>query len=81
MPWAALAIRSAVAGATTTRSAFCPIRTCGTSCTRSQVSVAAGRPDSAAQVASPTKCSAAAVGTTVTWWPDSVNRRSSSQAL
>ena len=47
----------------------------------SHTSVATGLPDSAAQVGAPTKCSAAAVGTTVTSWPDSVNRRSSSAAL
>ena len=80
-PWAARATRSAVAGATTTRSADCPIRTCGTSWTSSQTPVCTGLPDSAAHVASPTKRSAASVGTTVTSWPDSVKRRSSSQAL
>ena len=53
-PWAALASRSAVAGATTTRSAVWPIRTCGTSWTSVQTSVATGLPDSAAQVAAPT---------------------------
>ena len=37
--------------------------------------------ESAAQVGAPTNSSAAAVGTTVTSWPDSVNSRSSSQAL
>ena len=42
---------------------------------------ATGLPDSAAQVGAPTNSSAAAVGTTVTSWPDSVKRRSSSQAL
>src|SRR4051794_11129984 len=72
---------SAVAGATTTRSACRPMRTCGTSWASSQTSVATGRPDSAAQVGAPTNCSAAAVGTTRTPWPDSVNSRSSSQAL
>ena len=35
-------------------------------------SVATGLPDSAAQVAAPTNCRAAAVGTTVTSWPASV---------
>ncbi len=39
------------------------------------------RPESAAQVGAPTKRSADAVGTTRTPWPDSVKRRSSSQAL
>ena len=61
-PCAALASRSAVAGATTTRSADWPIRTCGTSWTSSQTSVATGLPDSAAQVGAPTNSSAAAVG-------------------
>ena len=65
-PWAAFAIRSAVAGATTTRSASWPIRTWGTSCTPVQTSVATGLPDSAAQVGAPTNSRAAAVGTTVT---------------
>ena len=65
-PVAALASRSAVAGATTTRSASLPIRTCGTSWTSSQTSVVTGRPDSAAQVGAPTNCSADAVGTTRT---------------
>ena len=80
-PCAALAIRSAVAGATTTRSADWPIRTCGTSCTSSHTSAETGLPDSAAHVGAPTNLRAAAVGTTVTSWPDSVRRRSSSQAL
>ena len=70
-----------MAGATTTRSADWPIRTCGTSWTFSHTSVETGLPDSADQVGAPTNCSAAAVGTTVTSWPDSVNRRSSSAAL
>ncbi len=80
-PWAAFASTSAVAGATTTRSASWPIRTCGTSWTSFQTSAETGLPESAAQVAAPTKCSAAAVGTTVTSCPDSVKRRVSSQAL
>ena len=80
-PWAAFAIRSAVAGATTTSSASWPIRTCGTSWTSAHTSVLTGLPDSAAHVGAPTNSSAAAVGTTVTSWPDSVNSRSSSQAL
>lgn len=70
-----------MAGATTTRSALCPMRTCGTSCTSFQTSVETGFPESADQVAAPTKCSAASVGTTRTSWPDSVSRRSSSHAL
>jgi hypothetical protein len=80
-PVAAFASRSAVAGAMTSSSARRPILTCGTSCAPSQTSVATGLPESAAQVASPTKRSAEAVGTTWTSWPDSVSRRSSSQAL
>ncbi len=44
-----------MAGATTTRSADCPIRTWGTSWTSLQTSVETGLPDSAAQVAAPTK--------------------------
>ena len=66
IPAAARAIRSAVAGATRTRSADCPSRTCGTSATPVQASVVTGWPDSAAQVASPTKRSASGVGTTRT---------------
>ena len=58
-PWAARASRSAVAGATTTRSAAWPIRTCGTSWASVQTSVETGLPDSAAQVAAPTNSSAA----------------------
>ncbi len=80
-PWAALASMSAVAGATTTRSASWPIRTCGTSWTSCQTSSETGWPESADQVAAPTKCSEAAVGTTRTSCPDSVSRRSSSHAL
>ena len=80
-PWAALASRSAVAGATTTTSADWPIRTCGTACTSAHTSVDTGLPDSAAHVGAPTNSSAAAVGTTVTSRPDSVKRRRSSQAL
>ena len=68
-------------GATTTRSAPCPSRTCGTSWTDVQTSVCTGLPDSADQVGAPTNCRADAVGTTVTSWPASVNRRSSEQAL
>ena len=43
--------------------------------------VETGLPDSAAHVASPTKRNADSVGTTRTSWPDSLNRRTSSQAL
>ena len=70
-----------MAGATTTRSADCPIRTCGTWWTSSHTPVWTGLPESAAQVGAPTNRSAASVGTTVTSWPDSVKSRSSSQAL
>jgi hypothetical protein len=80
-PAAARAMRSAVAGATSTRSACRPMRTCGTSCTSSKTSVCTGRPDNAAQVGSPTKRRADLVGTTVTPWPDSVSRRSTSAIL
>ncbi len=81
MPCAALASRSAVAGATSTSSAARPSRTCGTFSAPVHTSVATGWCDSAAQVGSPTKRSAASVGTTVTSWPASVSRRSSSAAL
>jgi hypothetical protein len=43
------------------------MRTCGTWSAASQTSVAAGWPESAAQVAAPTNFSALAVGTTLTW--------------
>jgi hypothetical protein len=65
-PFAARASRSAVAGATTTREAARPIRTCGTSWTSCHTSVATGCPDRAAQVGAPTNSRAAAVGTTRT---------------
>ena len=80
-PVAARASRSAVAGATTTRSVSWPSLTCGTRCASSNTPVCTGRPDSAAQVAAPTNSSAAAVGTTVTSCPAPWIRRSSSQAL
>src|SRR6478609_63626 len=57
------------------------MRTCGTSWTSVHTSVDTGFPDRAAQVGAPTNSRAAAVGTTVTSCPDSVKRRSSSQAL
>ena len=66
IPWAARASRSAVAGATTTRSAVWPILTCGTAGTSENTPVATGWPDSASKVAAPTKFSAASVGTTRT---------------
>ena len=65
-PAAARASRSAVAGATTTRSAVLPICTWGTRGTSDQTSVETGLPDRASHVGAPTNRSAAAVGTTVT---------------
>ena len=47
----------------------------------SKTPVWTGRPDRAAQVVSPTNCSAFGVGTTVTSWPDSRRRRRTSHAL
>ena len=80
-PCAAFASRSAVAGATITRSACWPIRTWGTASTPVQTSVGTALPESADQVAAPTNLSADSVGTTVTSCPDSVKSLSSSQAL
>ena len=80
-PCAARASRSAVAGATTTRSAVRPMATCGTSCASLHTSVTTGWPDSADHVGSPTKRSAASVGTTVTSWPSARSRRSRVAAL
>ncbi len=65
-PVAARASRSAVAGATKPKSASAPRRTCGTSWTSSHGVVVTGWPDNAAQVATPTKRSESAVGTTRT---------------
>ena len=76
-PAAARASESAVAGATTTRSASRPRRTWLTDSTASKVSVRTGRPERASQVARPTKFRAAGVGTTSTRCPASVIRRSS----
>jgi hypothetical protein len=81
MPAAARASRSAVAGATMTRSAVWPSLTCGTSATPVQTSVVTGSPDSADHVGSPTKRRASGVGITRTECPDSFSSRSSSQAL
>src|SRR6202453_417975 len=81
IPAAARAIRSAVAGTTAIRSASWPSFTCGASAIPVHTSVRTGSPDSPAQVASPTKRSASLVGTTLTRWPASVSRRSSSPAL
>ena len=80
-PCAARASRSAVAGATTTRSASRPSRTCGTRRRPPTPSSRPACPDSAAQVGAPTNSSAAAVGTTVTSCPDSVSSRSSETRL
>ena len=80
-PWVALAMRSAVAGTTSTRSADLPSRTCGTACTPRHTVVETGLPDRAAHVASPTNFKADAVGTTVTSHPASVRPRKTSQAL
>ena len=63
-PDAARDNKSAVAGATITKSAACPIRTCGTSATSSHTCAFTGLPESASQVAEPTKFSEACVGTT-----------------
>ena len=57
-------------GATTTRSACWPMRTCGTSWTLSKKSLVTGRPDSADHVAVPTNSKAVLVGTTVTSAPN-----------
>ncbi len=80
-PLAARASRSAVAGATTTRSACRPSLTCGTSWASSNTVVCTGWPDSAAHVVSPTNSRALRVGTTTTSCPASVNIRSSRHAL
>ena len=80
-PCAARASRSAVAGATTTRSACCPSLTCGTAGTSVNTPVCTGCPDSASKVAAPTNSSADAVGSTRTACPLSVSRRSSSALL
>ncbi len=61
-PDAARASRSAVAGATTTRSAVWPMRTWGTSVTASKTPVWTGLPERAAHVVSPTKVRAFASG-------------------
>ena len=72
-PATARAIRSAVAGATTTRSACWPKRTWGTSETSSNTPVCTGLPDSASKVAAPTNLSADSVGTTRTECPASLS--------
>ena len=80
-PATARANRSAVAGATTTRSASWPIRTCGTSGTSSKTPVCTGWPESASNVAAPMNRSADRVGTTRTAWPASVSWRTTVHAL
>ena len=80
-PATARANRSAVAGATTTRSASWPIRTCGTSWTSSKTPVCTGWPESASKVAAPMNRSADRVGTTRTAWPASVSWRTTVHAL
>ena len=80
-PVAARDSRSAVAGATTSRSAPLPSATCGTCSTSSNTSGVAGWPDSASQVGRPTNSSAARVGMTRTSCPASRSRRRSRTAL
>lgn len=65
-PVAALARRSAVAGATTIRSASCPRRTWLTLSTSSKTLLLTGLPERASHVATPTNRVAASVGMTVT---------------
>ena len=73
-PAAARASRSAVAGATTTRSASRPSADVRRPrATSVQTSVATGSPDSAAQVGAPTNCSAAVGRDDPYAWPDSVS--------
>ncbi|CAB4839831.1 unannotated protein [freshwater metagenome] len=66
LPWAILAIRSAVAGAMIMKSAFFAKEICRTSCTFSKTSAVTSRPDRASHVAFPTKFKLEGVGTTVT---------------
>ena len=80
-PCVARARKSAVAGATMTRSARWPIATWGTLSASDHTSTAIGLPERAAHVGSPTKRRAAAVGTTVTSCPASRSKRRSSTAL
>jgi len=70
-PEAIRAIKSAVAGATTIRSAFSPSETCETESASCQTSLRTGRADKASQVALPTKLRLDGVGTTVTRNPRS----------
>ena len=80
-PAAMRAIRSAVAGAMTTRSACCPSATWRTVSTAVNTEVLTGLPESASKVADPTKLRADSVGMTVTLCPDSVKYRTRWQAL
>jgi len=80
-PEAARASRSAVAGATTMRSASCPSRTWLTFSTSSKTELETGLPDNASQVATPTNRVEASVGITETLCPASVKRRSSDADL
>src|SRR5437588_5284295 len=69
IPNASFAITFAVAGAITTTSASCAMRTCRTLSGSSNTSVRTGLPESAANVASPTNLVAPAVITTCTSAP------------
>ena len=80
-PLAIRAMRSAVAGATTTMSARSAKRTCSTLATSSNTSVWTGCPLSASHVGRPTNSRAALVGTTWTSWPASERSRKSRHAL
>ncbi|CAB4801047.1 unannotated protein [freshwater metagenome] len=68
-PAAIREIKSAVAGAINTKSAFTPSDTCGTVGISSQTSVLTFLPERASQVALPTKFKLEGVGTTVTKKP------------
>ena len=80
-PCAIRAIKSAVAGAITSDCANLAREICLTSETDSNTSVVTLRPESASQVAAPTKLRLEGVGTTVTSYPLSSNLRSKSQDL
>ena len=80
-PAANFANKSAVVGAITIKSLSLAIDICGTFSTSDHRSVITLRPDSASQVALPTKFRLAAVGTTSTINPSSCKRRSRSHDL
>ena len=82
-PWAALAMRLAVAGATTMAAARSASATCSTasSLCGSKRSVSTGRPDSVRKVRGPTKARACSVRQTVTVAPRRASSRSRSTAL